>query len=102
MLPIHSAPCPQLFCEPHCCGGGGGEETGCRRGWPNGRLNGHARVIEGDVEHLLTEGGQGLGIALVAAQRAKIPVTLVDTSQASIDKGLKFAGSRGTGLDPCG
>lgn len=33
----------------------------------------------------------GLGIALVAAQRAGVPVTLVDTSQASIDKGLKFA-----------
>ncbi|KAF2665957.1 hypothetical protein BT63DRAFT_377159 [Microthyrium microscopicum] len=36
-------------------------------------------------------GQMGLGIALVAAQRAKVPVTLVDTSQASIDKGLKFA-----------
>jgi len=33
----------------------------------------------------------GLGIALVAAQKAGIPVTLVDTSQASLDKGLKFA-----------
>lgn len=33
----------------------------------------------------------GLGIGLVAAQNAKIPVTFVDTSQASIDKGLKFA-----------
>ncbi|KAL8849670.1 MAG: hypothetical protein Q9221_005360 [Calogaya cf. arnoldii] len=36
-------------------------------------------------------GQMGLGIALVAAQRAQIPVTLVDSSQASIDKGLKFA-----------
>ncbi|SLM35484.1 3-hydroxybutyryl-dehydrogenase [Lasallia pustulata] len=36
-------------------------------------------------------GQMGLGIALVAALRAKIPVALVDTSQASIDKGLKFA-----------
>lgn len=36
---------------------------------------------------------QGLGIALVAAQRAGVPVTLVDTNQASIDKGLAFAGS---------
>jgi 3-hydroxybutyryl-CoA dehydrogenase len=35
---------------------------------------------------------KGLGIALVAAQKAGVPVTLVDTSQASIDKGLKFAG----------
>jgi len=37
-------------------------------------------------------GQMGLGIALVAAQKAGVPVTLVDTSQASIDKGLKFAG----------
>ncbi|PMD28281.1 hypothetical protein NA56DRAFT_559904 [Hyaloscypha hepaticicola] len=36
-------------------------------------------------------GQMGLGIALVAAQRAGVPVTLVDTNQASIDKGLKFA-----------
>ncbi|KAI4252399.1 MAG: hypothetical protein LQ352_004309 [Teloschistes flavicans] len=36
-------------------------------------------------------GQMGLGIALVAAQKAQIPVTLVDNSQASIDKGLKFA-----------
>lgn len=33
----------------------------------------------------------GLGIALVAAQKAQVPVTLVDSSQASLDKGLKFA-----------
>lgn len=33
----------------------------------------------------------GLGIALVAAQKASIPVRLIDTSQASIEKGLKFA-----------
>jgi 3-hydroxybutyryl-CoA dehydrogenase len=36
-------------------------------------------------------GQMGLGIALVAAQRASVPVRLIDTSQASIDKGLKFA-----------
>ncbi|KAJ8068775.1 hypothetical protein OCU04_002471 [Sclerotinia nivalis] len=36
-------------------------------------------------------GQMGLGIALVAAQRAGVPVTLVDTNQASLDKGLKFA-----------
>lgn len=35
---------------------------------------------------------KGLGIALVAAQKAGVSVTLVDTNQASIDKGLKFAG----------
>lgn len=27
----------------------------------------------------------------MAAQRAKVPVSLIDSSQASIDKGLKFA-----------
>lgn len=36
-------------------------------------------------------GQMGLGIALVAAQRASVPVQLIDNSQASIDKGLKFA-----------
>ncbi|KAF2396249.1 3-hydroxybutyryl-CoA dehydrogenase [Trichodelitschia bisporula] len=36
-------------------------------------------------------GQMGLGIALVAAQRAKVPVRLIDNSQASLDKGLKFA-----------
>ncbi|KAJ5788408.1 hypothetical protein N7457_003398 [Penicillium paradoxum] len=36
-------------------------------------------------------GQMGLGIALVAALKAQVPVTLVDTSQASLDKGLKFA-----------
>ncbi|KAL3475312.1 3-hydroxyacyl-CoA dehydrogenase [Aspergillus californicus] len=36
-------------------------------------------------------GQMGLGIALVAAQRAQVPVTLVDSAQASLDKGLKFA-----------
>ncbi|KAF2997615.1 hypothetical protein E8E13_003951 [Curvularia kusanoi] len=36
-------------------------------------------------------GQMGLGIALVVAQKAKLPVNLIDSSQASIDKGLKFA-----------
>ncbi|KAL9134700.1 MAG: hypothetical protein Q9175_004113 [Cornicularia normoerica] len=36
-------------------------------------------------------GQMGLGIALVAVQTAGVPVTLVDTSQASLDKGMKFA-----------
>lgn len=35
---------------------------------------------------------QGLGIALVAAQRAGVPVTLVDNSDKSLSKGLAFAG----------
>lgn len=29
----------------------------------------------------------------MAAQKAGVPVTLVDNSQASLDKGLKFAGN---------
>ncbi|KAI1079342.1 3-hydroxyacyl-CoA dehydrogenase [Whalleya microplaca] len=36
-------------------------------------------------------GQMGLGIALVAAQKAAVPVTLVDTSQAALNKGLAFA-----------
>jgi len=36
-------------------------------------------------------GQMGLGIALVAAREVKIPVMLVDNSQASLDKGMKFA-----------
>ncbi|SMR46879.1 unnamed protein product [Zymoseptoria tritici ST99CH_3D1] len=36
-------------------------------------------------------GQMGLGIALVAARAAGVPVTLVDTSQKSLDKGMAFA-----------
>ncbi|KAH7400702.1 3-hydroxyacyl-CoA dehydrogenase [Phaeosphaeria sp. MPI-PUGE-AT-0046c] len=36
-------------------------------------------------------GQMGLGIALVAAQKAGVSVRVIDNSQASIDKGLKFA-----------
>ncbi|KAL5120667.1 hypothetical protein ACEQ8H_001416 [Pleosporales sp. CAS-2024a] len=36
-------------------------------------------------------GQMGLGIALVAAQKAHVPVKIIDNSQASIDKGLAFA-----------
>ncbi|KAB5575862.1 3-hydroxyacyl-CoA dehydrogenase [Coniochaeta sp. 2T2.1] len=37
-------------------------------------------------------GQMGLGIALVAALKAKVPVTLVDSSPQSLEKGLSFAG----------
>jgi 3-hydroxybutyryl-CoA dehydrogenase len=40
----------------------------------------------------ILSGLQGLGIALVAASKAQVPVTLIDNSQASLDKGLTFAG----------
>lgn len=36
-------------------------------------------------------GQMGLGIALVASRAAGVPVTVVDTSQKSLDKGLAFA-----------
>ncbi|KAM0278648.1 hypothetical protein ACHAQH_005035 [Verticillium albo-atrum] len=36
-------------------------------------------------------GQMGLGIALVAAQKAQVPVTVVDTSEASLKKGMAFA-----------
>ncbi|KAK2021627.1 3-hydroxyacyl-CoA dehydrogenase [Colletotrichum zoysiae] len=36
-------------------------------------------------------GQMGLGIALVAAQRAQVPVTLVDANKAALDKGISFA-----------
>ncbi|CAG7949083.1 unnamed protein product [Penicillium salamii] len=50
-----------------------------------------ARVAEVKSLGVIGAGQMGLGIALVAAQRAQVPVTLVDSSQASLDKGLKFA-----------
>ncbi|OTA94400.1 hypothetical protein M434DRAFT_394805 [Hypoxylon sp. CO27-5] len=40
---------------------------------------------------VLGAGQMGLGIALVAAQKAGVPVTLVDSSQTSLDKGISFA-----------
>ncbi|KAG8413652.1 hypothetical protein J3459_014190 [Metarhizium acridum] len=36
-------------------------------------------------------GQMGLGIALVAAQKAQVPVTLIDTSDTALSKGLAFA-----------
>ncbi|KAL1841713.1 hypothetical protein VTJ49DRAFT_6687 [Mycothermus thermophilus] len=40
---------------------------------------------------VLGAGQMGLGIALVAAQKAQVPVTLVDASEAALDKGIAFA-----------
>ncbi|PLN81215.1 3-hydroxyacyl-CoA dehydrogenase [Aspergillus taichungensis] len=50
-----------------------------------------ARAAEVKSLGVIGAGQMGLGIALVAAQKAQVPVTLVDNSQGSIDKGLKFA-----------
>ncbi|KAL6849363.1 hypothetical protein ACO1O0_008903 [Amphichorda felina] len=36
-------------------------------------------------------GQMGLGIALVAARHAKVPVSLIDSSEKSLEKGLAFA-----------
>ncbi|KFH47580.1 3-hydroxybutyryl-CoA dehydrogenase-like protein [Hapsidospora chrysogenum ATCC 11550] len=36
-------------------------------------------------------GQMGLGIALVAARQAQVPVSLIDSSEKSLDKGLAFA-----------
>lgn len=74
-------------------GSSGSQTTGSGWSWTNGRhIQTHARFK--DKHRRLIQGDQGLGIALVAAQKAKVPVTLVDTSQASLDKGMKFAGTR--------
>ncbi|KAK8192655.1 hypothetical protein M8818_007827 [Zalaria obscura] len=51
----------------------------------------HAEAAEIKKLGVIGAGQMGLGIALVAAQKAGVPVTLVDNSQASIDKGMKFA-----------
>ncbi|KAF4120490.1 3-hydroxybutyryl-CoA dehydrogenase [Geosmithia morbida] len=45
-------------------------------------------------------GQMGLGIALVAARQAKVPVSLIDTSDRSLDKGLAFAGQWGRRVPP--
>ncbi|KAK0754758.1 3-hydroxybutyryl-CoA dehydrogenase [Schizothecium vesticola] len=46
-----------------------------------------------DVKRLgvVGAGQMGLGIALVAAVKAQVPVTLVDSAQNSLDKGIGFA-----------
>ncbi|KAI9044220.1 3-hydroxyacyl-CoA dehydrogenase family protein [Aspergillus affinis] len=50
-----------------------------------------ARAAEVNRLGVIGAGQMGLGIALVAANKAGVPVTLVDNSQSSLDKGLKFA-----------
>ncbi|KAK4453650.1 3-hydroxyacyl-CoA dehydrogenase [Podospora aff. communis PSN243] len=63
------------------------------------RLPGRTRLFsttvakDADVKRLgvVGAGQMGLGVALVAAQKANVPVTLVDSSQKSLDKGLAFA-----------
>lgn len=57
------------------------------RSWADG---GTFYLFQNRVE--LIQGDQGLGIAIVAAQKAEVLVTIVDTSQETIDKGLNSAG----------
>ncbi|KAL6856432.1 putative 3-hydroxybutyryl-CoA dehydrogenase [Trichoderma novae-zelandiae] len=51
------------------------------------------RQCAADVKSLgvLGAGQMGLGIALVAAQKAQVPVTLVDASEQALSKGIAFA-----------
>jgi len=77
-----------LYLKPNCCGSTG--QTPWRR-W--GGTNGKGKISLFSLFTNVLTILQGLGIALVAAQKAGVPVALVDTSQASIDKGLKFAGA---------
>ncbi|KAF2457998.1 putative 3-hydroxybutyryl-CoA dehydrogenase [Lineolata rhizophorae] len=60
----------------------------CARSYSSGPA---AQAAEVKKLGVVGAGQMGLGIALVAAQKAGVPVTLVDNSQASLDKGLKFA-----------
>ncbi|OQO10564.1 hypothetical protein B0A48_03862 [Cryoendolithus antarcticus] len=50
-----------------------------------------AQAAEVKTLGVVGAGQMGLGISLVAARTAGVPVTLVDSNQASLDKGLKFA-----------
>ncbi|KAK1760683.1 3-hydroxyacyl-CoA dehydrogenase [Echria macrotheca] len=63
------------------------------------RLPGRLRLFststtrQGEIKKLgvVGAGQMGLGIALVAAQKAQVPVTLIDSSQKSLDRGIGFA-----------
>ena len=74
------------------CGRPGSQETRSNRSWSNGTRSANT------PSNTNSDNIKGLGIALVAAQRAGVPVTLVDNSQASIDNGLKFAGKASSAL----
>ncbi|GJN75327.1 3-hydroxybutyryl-CoA dehydrogenase [Purpureocillium lilacinum] len=51
------------------------------------------RQLAAEVKSLgvIGAGQMGLGIALVAAQKAQVPVTLIDTSDKALSKGIAFA-----------
>lgn len=67
--------------------------AGCRA-FSSGKAAAAAEVQAGEIKKLgvVGAGQMGLGIALVAARVAQVPVTVVDNSQKSLDKGLAFAG----------
>jgi hypothetical protein len=54
-----------------------------------------SRRLAPEVKRLgvIGAGQMGLGIALVAAQKARVPVSLIDASDKALDKGLAFAGA---------
>lgn len=60
------------------------------RGNRSGADGGPLALLKEGVE--LIQGDKGLGIALVAAQKAEVLVTIVDTSQETINKGLNSTG----------
>jgi len=64
----------------------------CRQFSSSKRTLAEAQAAEIKKLGVVGAGQMGLGIALVAARMAKVPVTVVDTSQKSLDKGLAFAG----------
>ncbi|QPG96935.1 hypothetical protein C2857_005508 [Epichloe festucae Fl1] len=56
-------------------------------------FSGTTRRNAADVKSLgvIGAGQMGLGIALVAAQKAQVPVTIIDTSDKALSNGLAFA-----------
>ncbi|KAF3911949.1 Lambda-crystallin [Arthrobotrys entomopaga] len=60
------------------------------RGFATSALRLSSAVDGVDSISVIGAGQMGLGIALVAARNASLPVTLIDTSQASIDKSTAF------------
>lgn len=64
----------------------------CRQFSSSKRSLAEAQAAEIKKLGVIGAGQMGLGIALTASRMAKVPVTVVDNSQKSLDKGLSFAG----------
>ncbi|KAK3672983.1 hypothetical protein LTR78_007094 [Recurvomyces mirabilis] len=63
----------------------------CRAFSSSRRTLAEAQAAEIKKLGVVGAGQMGLGIALVASRMAQVPVTIVDNSQKSLDKGLAFA-----------